>query len=147
MKKLASKCACSTSGIGICLCIVFMTIGIGGTTIVGISKNTNPMTGMESNSMSTMTTIQTQNIFVNFFSGMWGEVILLISFALMFYGMWSSGGNRKKLLPLSVAGVVILYVSMYAYFSLALEIVGSIVLAIAYASTYSYRIAATVRLA
>ncbi|MBI3639286.1 MAG: hypothetical protein HY223_03125 [Thaumarchaeota archaeon] len=145
MRKLASKCACSTSGIGICLCIVFMTIGIGGTAVVGISKNTNSMTIMESNSMSDMTT-RPQNVFVNFFSGVWGEVILLISFGLMFYGVWSSGGNRKKLLPLSAVGVVILYVSMYAYFSLALEIVGSIVLAIAYASTYSYRFATVVKL-
>ncbi|MBI3842851.1 MAG: hypothetical protein HY295_06905 [Thaumarchaeota archaeon] len=147
MKKLASKCACSTSGIGICLCIVFMTIGIGGTTLVGISKNANSMTGMASNSMPDMTARQPQNIFVNFFSGIWGEVILLISFGLMFYGMWSSGGSRKKLLPLSAVGAVILYVSMYAYFSLAMEIVGSIVLAIIYASTYSYRIATAIKLA
>lgn len=147
MKKLASKCACSTSGIGICLCIVFMTIGIGGTTIVGISKNANSMIGMESNSMSDMTTTQPQNIFVKFFSSMWGEVILLISFGLMFYGMWSSGGKRKKLLPLSAVGAVILYLSMFAYFSLALQIIGSIVLAIAYTSAYSYRIATAIKLA
>ena len=122
-----------------------MTIGVAGTTIVGISKDTNSMTGMRG--MSDMATTQTQNIFVNFFSGVWGEVILLISFGLMFYGMCSSGGNRKKLLPLSASGVVILYVSMYAYFSLALEIVGSIVLAFAYASAYSNKIATAIKLA
>lgn len=144
MKKLASNCACSASGVGICLCIVFMTISVAGTTLVGVSKNANSMAGM--GGMSDMTTTS-QNIFVNFFSGVWGEVILLISFGLMFYGMWSSGGNRKKLLPLSVAGVIILYVSMYAYFSLALEIVGSIVLAFAYASAYSNKIATAVKLA
>ena len=144
MKKLASNCACSASGIGICLCIVFMTISVAGTTLVGVSKNANSMAGM--GSMSDMATTS-QNVFVNFFSGVWGEVILLISFGLMFYGMWSSGGNRKKLLPLSVAGVIILYVSMYAYFSLALEIVGSIVLAFAYASAYSNKIATTIKLA
>lgn len=85
MKKLASNCACSASGIGICLCIVFMTIDVVGTTLVGISKNVNSMTVM--GSMSDMATTQTQNIFVIFFSGVWGEVILLISFGLMFYGM------------------------------------------------------------
>ncbi len=146
MRKLASKCVCSTSGIGICLCIVFMTISMTGTTLVGISKNTNSMAEMGSNSMSSMATTS-QNVFVSFFSGVWGEVILLISFGLMFYGMWSSDGNRKKLLPLSAVGVVILYVSMYTYFSLALEIVGSIVLAFAYASAYSYRIATAIKLA
>lgn len=145
MKKLASNCACSASGIGICLCIVFMTISVAGTTLVGVSKNANSMTGMDS--MSDMATTQTQNVFVNFFSGVWGEVILLISFGLMFYGMWSSGGNRKKLLPLSVSGVIILYVSMYAYFSLVLEIIGSIVLAFAYTSAYSNRIATAIKLA
>lgn len=118
-----------------------------GTTLVGISKNTNSMTGMASNSMSDIPTTWAQNVFVNFFSGVWGETILFISFGLMLYGMWSSGCNRKKLLPLSAAGAVILYVSMYAYFSLLLEIVGSIVLAIAYASAYSYRIATAVKLA
>lgn len=143
MKKLASNCACSASGIGICLCIVFMTISVAGTTLVGVSKNANSMTGMGMSDMATTS----QNVFVNFFSGAWGEVILLISFGLMFYGMWSSGGNRKKLLPLSVAGVIILYVSMYAYFSLALEIIGSIVLAFAYASAYSNKIATAIKLA
>jgi len=98
---------------------------------------------MEYNSMSDMAT---QNIFVNFFSGVWGEVILLISFGIMFYGMWSSGGNRKKLLPISAVGVIILYVSMYGYFSLSLEIVGSIVLAFAYASAYSNRLATAIKL-
>lgn len=145
MKKLASNCACSASGIGICLCIVFMTISVAGTTLVGVSKNANSMIGM--GSMSDMaTTTQAQNVFVNFFSGVWGEVILLVSFGLMLYGMLSSGGNRKKLLPLSIAGAVILYVSMYAYFSLALEIVGSIVLGFAYASAYSSRIATVIKL-
>lgn len=143
MKKLASNCACSASGIGICLCIVFMTIGVAGTTLVGISKNANLMVA---NDMSDMATTQTQNVFVNFFSGVWGETILLVSFGLMLYGMWSSGGNRKKLLSLSVTGIIILYVSMYAYFSLALEIVDSIVLAFAYASAYSSRIATVIKL-
>lgn len=121
-----------------------MTISVAGTTLVGVSKNANSVTEM--GAMSDMATTQTQNIFVNFFSGVWGEVILLISFGSMFYGMWSSGSNRKKLFPLSVAGVIILYVSMYAYFSMALEIVGSIVLAFVYASAYNNRIATAIKL-
>jgi len=143
MKKLASNCACSASGIGICLCIVFMTISVASTTLVGISKNANSMAGMETMHGS----VQIQNIFVDFFSGIWGEAILLVSFGLMCYGMWSSGGNRKKLLSLAVAGIIVLYVSMYVYFSLTLEIVGSIILAFSYASVYSYRIAKAIKLA
>lgn len=144
MRSKKSKCACAGAGIGMCLCTVFMSISMVGTTLVGASKNAYSMAGM--GSMSDMTTTQPQNIFINFFSGIWGEIILLISFGIMFYGMWSGGGNRKKLLPLSAAGVIVLYVSMYAYFSLALEIVGSIVLAFAYASAYSNKIATTIKL-
>lgn len=144
MKKLASQCACSTSGIGICLCVVFMTIGLAGTAVVGISENANAMTGMQG--ISDTTTIPAQNIFIDFFSGIWGQIILLVSFGLMFYGMWSCGGNRKKLLFLSTVDAVVLYVSMYVYFSLALEIIGSIVLAFAYASAYSHRFATLIKL-
>lgn len=146
MKDFKSKCACSASGIGICLCTVFMGIGMAGAALVGVSKNSNDMQGMVSATNSVTSSTISQNVIVNFFSGFWGEVILLISFGLMLYGMWSSGGNRKKLIPISTAGAVILYVSMYAYSSLALEIAGIIVLAVAYASTYSYRIASGVRL-
>lgn len=145
MKDFKSKCACSASGIGICLCTVFMSISMVGAALVVVSKNSNDMQGMASATNSVASTTS-QNVIVNFFSGFWGEVILLISFGLMFYGMWSSGGNRKKLIPLSAAGAVILYVGMYAYFSLTLVIVGAIVLAVAYASVYSYRIASGVRL-
>jgi len=142
MKKLASKCACSTSGIGICLCIVFMTISMAGTTIVETSKNTN---SMAANGMSDMATTQTQNVFVNFFSGVWGEAILLISYGLMFFGIGSSG--NKKVLPVAVVGAAILYISMYAYFSIPLEILGSIVLGFAFASAFSYDLAKRMKLA
>lgn len=147
MKDFKSKCACSASGIGICLCTVFMGIGMAGAALVGVSKNSNDMQGMVSATNSAASSTISQNVIVNFFSGFWGEVILLISFGLMFYGMWSSGGNRKKLIPLSAAGAVILYASMYAYFSLALEIVGAIVLTVTYVSVYNYRIAAAIKLA
>lgn len=144
MKNLKNKCACSAAGIGICLCTVFMTISMGGATVVSISKNASAMSNM--NNVSPTSSPILQNVFVIFFSGVWGETMLLISFGLMFYGMWSSGGNRKKLLSLSAVGVIILYVSMYAYFSLSLEIVGSIVLAFAYASAYSNKIATAIKL-
>lgn len=145
MKNLRNKCACSAAGIGICLCTVFMTISMVGATVVGISKNTSAMSNM--NNVPPSSSPILQNVFVVFFSGFWGEVILLVSFAVMLYGMLSSGGSRKKLVPFSAFGAVILYVSMYAYFSLPLEIVGSIILAVAYASVYSCRVAAAIRLA
>jgi uncharacterized membrane protein len=63
----------------------------------------------------------------------------------MLAGMVYSG--NRKILPLSVVGAIILYVSMYAYFSISLEIIGVIVLAFAFASAYSNRVAKTLKLA
>lgn len=119
-----------------------MTIGVTGAALVGLSKSSGSMTGMSS--MASSDSSFTQNI-LNFFSGIWGEVILLISFGLMFYGMWSSGGNRKKLISISIIGAAALYVSMYAYFSLALEMAGSIILAFAYMSAFNKRFANVVK--
>jgi hypothetical protein len=85
------------------------------------------------------------NVIVAFFSGFWGEVILLVSFGLMLVGIWFNG--KRKVMPLSVAGIVILYVSMYVYYSIGLEVAGTVILAIAYTSAYSYKVAKTVKLA
>jgi hypothetical protein len=150
-----------------------MSLAIAGTTAVGISKNTD-MSGMSggdsssstSSSMSSMSSSSakpsditannsrdnisrsSQNIIVDFFSGAGGQVILLLSFGVMFAGIWFSGmSNRKLVLPISMIGAVILYISMYNYYSVALEVIGAIILAFAYASTFSYRVARTVKLA
>jgi hypothetical protein len=85
-----------------------------------------------------------QNPLLAFFSGFWGEVFLLISFALMLFGIWFSG--RKTVLPLSLLGVVILYISMYVYYSISLEIFGGILLAAAFTLAYNVRIAKIARL-
>lgn len=172
MKDFKSKCACSAGGIGICLCIIFMSLAILGTTAVGISKNAN-MSGMSradsdsgtSSSMSAMSLVKSsdakatsnsdktsespQHIIVNFFSGVGGQIILLLSFGALFAGIWFSGSNsnKKLVLPISIIGAVILYISMYNFYSAALEVTGSMILALAYASTFSHRVARTVRLA
>ncbi len=141
MKNFQSKCACSAAGIGICLCIIFMSIAIGGTAIVGISKGASNMGEM--GNMATATA--QQNVIISFFSGFWGEVILLVSYGLMFFGIWSSG--NKRVLPVAVVGTAILYVSMYTYFFIPLEITGSVVIAFAFASAFSDGLAKKVRLA
>lgn len=141
MKNFQSKCACSVAGIGICLCIIFMSIAIGGTAVVGISKGASNMEGM--GSMTTGTA--QQNTIILFFSGFLGEVILLVSYGLMFFGIWSSG--NKRVLPVAVVGAAILYVSMYTYFSIPLEITGSVVIAFAFASAFNDRLAKKVKLA
>jgi hypothetical protein len=162
-----SKCACIAGGIGICLCIIFMSLAIVGTTAVGISKNAD-MNGMSSgdsssssssmssmkpsdttaNSSSNNTSESSQNIIVNFFSGVGGQVILLLSYGAMFASIWSSRiSNRKLVLPISIIGAIILYISMYNYYSVALEVTGAIILAFVYVSAFSYRVARTVKLA
>jgi len=86
-----------------------------------------------------------QNIMVTFFSGFWGEVILLISFGSMIVGMWFT--RTRNVIPLSIAGLVILYISMYVRYSIALEIIAAVILALAYASAYSYNFSKTIKLA
>jgi hypothetical protein len=148
MKRFLSKCASCAGGIGICLCTIFMSLSVIGATAVGLSKNAN--SGNSMGGMGSMTTtnsaasIVSPNTIVNFFSGFWGEVILLVSFGLMLTGMWFTG--KKKVMPLSIAGVVILYISMYVYYSIALEVVGVVMLALAYTSAYSYKVAKMIKL-
>lgn len=119
-----------------------MSFSIAGSAAVGITKNANEMSNM--GNMAGMATTS-QNIIVTFFSGFWGEVILLLSFGAMFAGIWFSG--NRKILPISVVGAMLLYISMYAYFSISLEIIGGIVLAFAFASAYSNQVARKLKLA
>ncbi len=116
-----------------------MSFSIVGSAIVGVTKNANEMSNM-----GNMVGMTTQNVIVTFFSGFWGEVILLLSFGAMFSGMWFSG--NRKILPISVVGAIMLYVSMYAYFSISLEIIGGMVLAFAFISTFSDKLARTLKL-
>jgi len=90
-----------------------MSLSVIGATAVGLSKNAN--SGNSMGGMGSMTTtnsaasLASPNTVVNFFSGFWGEVILLLSFGLMLTGMWFT--RRRKIIPISIAGIVILYVS------------------------------------
>jgi hypothetical protein len=164
-RSFKSKCACCIGGIGILLCTLFMSLSIVGIAAVDIAqsnnKNIEGMTSMSSSqSHSSMKIIPTSNgsnvpknnssplayqtMIINFFSGFLGEVILLLSFGIMFVGMWFTG--NRKLIPISVAGAVILYISMYAYYSLTLEIIGSVILALAYISAYNYKFARIAKL-
>lgn len=154
MKRFVSKCASCAGGIGIFLCTIFMSLSMIGATTVGLSKNVNSGNSMgDMGSMSSMTpamssavsSAASHNIVVAFFSSFWGEVILLISFGLMLAGMWFAG--KRKIMPLSIAGVVILYISMYAYYSIGLEVAGAVILAFAYTSAYNHQVAKIVKLA
>jgi len=75
---------------------------------------------------------------------LWGEAILIVSFSLMLIGMWFTG--KKKIIPVAFSGVVILYISMYVYYSVSLEIIGAIVLCFAYLTIYNSRVSKVVKL-
>ena len=144
-----------------------MSLAIVGTTAVGISKNADtsgmsssssmsssmssmkPSSGTTANSGSNNVSEPPRNIIINFFSGVVGQVILLLSFGAMFAGIWFSGDIRvrKFLLPISLVGAAILYISMYNYYFIALEIIGVIVLIFVYASIFSHRVAKMVKVA
>jgi hypothetical protein len=156
MKNFKSKCACFAGRIGICLCTIFITLGVIGVTAVGISKNNNDnmqVGGGDIGSISGMTTMtstttnanSTQNMIIAFFSGFWGEVILLLSFVSTIVGMWFSNSS-KKLVPLSMLASIVIFVSMYVYYSIPLEIAGLVILAFAYVSAFNYRIAKVAKL-
>jgi hypothetical protein len=156
MKNFKSKCACSAGAIGICLCIIFMSIGAIGITLAGISKNSENIQGEEGSmggmsnmsdmsGMSAMTSMNTttasnssfQSMVMSFFMGFWGEVTLLFSFLFMILGMWFS--NNKKIVPVSILASIILYISMYAYYSIPLEIAGLIIMVFAYVTAFNQR--------
>ena len=107
----------------------------------------NGMAGMKNTTTAAKTSMQmspTGNPIIDFFGGFWGEIILLISFGAMIVGIWTSGSS-KKLVPIAVAGAVILYSSMYIYTSIPLEILGSIVVGFTYLSAFNQRVAQRIR--
>jgi hypothetical protein len=132
-----------------------MSLSLIGLTAVGLSKNANSgnsmgnmgsmSSSMTATSSSATSLASSYNIIVAFFSGFWGEVILLISFGVILVGMWFTG--KRRLTPISVIGIVILYISMYVYYSIGLEVAGAVILVIAYTSAYSFKVARMVKLA
>ncbi|MCL4518653.1 MAG: hypothetical protein M1587_05575 [Thaumarchaeota archaeon] len=79
-----------------------------------------------------------------FLSGFWGEVILIVSFALMAFGMWYGKKARPMILALIAASL--LFIGMYVYFSIGLELAGSVILILAYTSVYNPRFAVLTKL-
>ena len=62
----------------------------------------------------------------------------------MLLGMWFTG--KRKIVPIAFLGVLILYVSVYSYYSVTLEVIGAILLSFAYLSIYNYKVAKVVKL-
>ena len=106
---------------------------------MGAGNMGSMMSGMGTQSASGTGNSTFQGMIISFFSDFWGTVILLVSFVSIIAGMWFS--NNRKLIPMSIAGSLILYISMYVYFSIILEITGIAVLAFVYISIFSSKVA------
>ncbi|MGI0008303.1 MAG: hypothetical protein ACRD92_01640 [Nitrosopumilaceae archaeon] len=143
MKDFKCTCACYAGFVGLGLCTIMMIFSMVGVAAVSLSRNSNTDVMDAMSSINTNTSIS-QNVILDFFEGVGGEIVFLASFCSMFLGMWYSG--RRKLMPLTIVSAVILYISMYPYYSIGLQIVGTIIMAITHTSTYSYKVAKMLKL-
>ena len=148
MNHLTSLRVACAGGLGILVCSLLMSLTAVGVGVVALSKNANSGSSGNMGSMITATGNGSQStplqFLVMFFSGLWGQVILIVSFGLMLIGMWFTG--KKKIIPIAFSGVVSLYISMYVYYSVSLEIIGAIVLGFAYLTIYNSRVSKVVKL-
>lgn len=142
MKGTKCRCACYAGTIGVGLCTILMSLSMAGVAFAALSKNVN----VENlNSMSSMNMdALLQNSILSFFDGIGGEIILIASFSVMLAGMWFSG--NRKLLPVTIVGAVILYISMYQYYSIGLQIAGALIMVFVHLPVYNYRISRMLKL-
>jgi len=140
MKNQRSKAICCVGIFGISLCTILMSISMGGSFAAAFSKDS----GMQSmNSMNTDSQ-KNDNIVLAFFSSQWGDALLVASSASMLLGIWFSG--KIKLMPLAVSGIVLMFIGMYWYYSISLQITGAAIMGFAHLSNYNYRISKLLRI-
>ena len=134
MKNPRTKAICCAGVFGISLCTILMSISMGGSFAVAFSKDS---TTQNMNSMN-MNDQKNGNIILAFFGSQWGDVLLVVSSASMLFGIWFSG--KMKLIPLAVSGIIIMFIGMYSYYSIVLQISGAAIMGFAHLSNYSYRV-------
>lgn len=137
-----AKCASCAGAAGIAACTISMGLAAAGIVAVGFSSA--GMAGMANQSANFAPNSPIAQV-VSFLAGFWGEVILLLSFGLMAFGMWSA--RRIKPMILALIGAPILFVGMYAYFLVELQLAGMAFLTLAYAAAFNRRAALATRMA
>lgn len=135
-----AMCANCAGAVGIASCMVPMLLGAIGVASVGLTESSMSSMGGISGAPASSPLLQ----LVAFLSGFWGAVILVASFSLMVYGMWH--GRKHRPLALGLLSAVILFIGMYAYISIALQLLGSALLAVTYTAVYSHSFASATRL-
>ncbi len=113
---------------------------MGGSFAAAFSKDSS-VQSMDSMNMNGQ---KNNNIILAFFSSQWGDALLVASSASMLLGIWFSG--KMKLIPLAVVGIVIMFIGMYWYYSISLQIVGAAIMGFAHLSNYNYRVSKLLRI-
>lgn len=113
---------------------------MGGSFAAAFSKDS----GMQSMNSMNMDDQKKDNIVLAFFSSQWGDALLVASSALMLLGIWFSG--KIKLIPLAVSGIVLMFVGMYWYYSISLQITGAAIMGFAHLSNYNYKVSKLLRI-
>lgn len=134
MKNHRTKAVCCMGIFGVSLCTIIMSISMGGSFAAALSKDSS-MQGVNSISSMIMTDQKNSNIVLAFFNSQWGDALLVISSGLMLLGIWFSG--KKKLIPLAVTGIVIMFVGMYSYYSIILQAIGATIMGFTHLSNYN----------
>ena len=113
---------------------------MGGSFAAAFSKDS----GMQSMNSMNMDDQKNDNIILAFFSSQWGDALLVASSASMLLGIWFSG--KMKLMPLAVSGIVIMFIGMYWYYSISLQIAGATIMGFAHLSNYNYKVSKLLRI-
>ncbi|MHB8603473.1 MAG: hypothetical protein ACYC6W_12590 [Nitrosotalea sp.] len=140
MKNPRTKAICCVGVFGISLCTILMSISMGGSFAAAFSKDSN-MQSMDSMNMNDQ---KNNNIILAFFNSQWGDALLVASSASMLLGIWFSG--KIKLIPLAVSGIAIMFIGMYSYYSISLQIAGAAIMGFAHLSNYNYKVSKLLRI-
>ncbi|MDC8451567.1 MAG: hypothetical protein LV477_01510 [Candidatus Nitrosotalea sp.] len=116
-----------------------MSISMGGSFAAAFSKDSN-VQSMDSMNMNA----QNNNIVLAFFNSPWGDALLVASSASMLLGIWFSG--KMKLIPLAISGIVLMFIGMYWYYSISLQIAGAAIMGFAHLSNYNYKVSKLLRI-
>ena len=131
---------CYAGAIGMGLCTILMALSITGIAAVALSKDSS----IHVMGMSSMDSPTIQNLIMSFFDSQWGLAIMIISTGTMLVGMWLSG--KRRLMTVAIAGVASMFIGMYSYYSVVLQIAGAGVMALTHVSTFSYKVSRLFRI-
>ncbi|MDE1840704.1 MAG: hypothetical protein KGI09_02365 [Thaumarchaeota archaeon] len=143
MKSHETKAICCLGIFGVTLCTILMTISMGGSFAAAFSKDSNMQ---EANSMSSMKMNDQKysNIILSFFGSQWGDALLVVSSTSMLLGIWFNG--KIKLFQLAVLGIFVMFIGMYSYYSIVLQVIGASIMGLAHLSNYNYKVSKLLRI-